>query len=56
MKIIEHVIKSIVRLSLIINEMQYGFMPGCGNMDAIFKPKTVDMDVHGNYYMQIIWL
>ena len=36
MKIIEHAIKSIIRSSFNINEMQYVFMPGCGTMDAIF--------------------
>ena len=36
MKIVERVIKSIKRLSLNINEMQYGFMCGRGTMDAIF--------------------
>ena len=34
MKIIECVIKSIIRSSLNINEMQYGFMPGHGTNDA----------------------
>ena len=36
MKIVEHVIKSIIRSSLNVNKMQYGFMPGHGTMDAIF--------------------
>ena len=36
MKIVEHVIKNIIRLSLNTNKMQYGFMPGHGTMDAIF--------------------
>ena len=36
MKIVEHVIKSIIRSSLNVNKMQYGFMPGHGIMDAIF--------------------
>ena len=38
MKIIECVIESIIRLSLNIGEMQYGFMPGHGTIDDIFIP------------------
>ena len=34
MKIVEHVIESIIKSSLNINEMQYGFMHGRGTMDS----------------------
>ena len=36
MKIMERVIESIIRSAVNIDEMQYGFMPGRGTMDAIF--------------------
>ena len=36
MKITEHVIESITKSSLNINEMQSGFMSGHGTMEAIF--------------------
>ena len=61
-KIVECVIESIKRLSLSINEMQYGFMPGLVTMDAIFilqqmhekhlgkhKPLYFAFADHGNY-------
>ena len=34
MKIVEHVVESIIRSSLNINEIRYGFMPGRGTMDS----------------------
>ena len=36
MKGIERVIEKIIRERISIDDMQFGFMPGCGTTDAIF--------------------
>ena len=36
MKVLEHVLNSIIRENVVIDEMQFGFMPGRSTTDAIF--------------------
>ena len=36
MKVIERVIDKLLRERIDIDEMQFGFVPGCGTTDAIF--------------------
>ena len=36
MKVMEHILNTIVRNIVSIDEMQFGFMPKCGTIDAIF--------------------
>ena len=35
MKVLEHVVESLIRQRVEIDEMQCGFMSGCGTTDAI---------------------
>ena len=36
MKVLEHILNVIIRDQVSIDEMQFGFMPKCGTIDAIF--------------------
>ena len=36
MKVLEHLEKGLIRQRVVIDEMQCGFMLGCGTSDAIF--------------------
>ena len=36
LKVVERVIEKIMRESIVIDDMEFGFMPGCGTTDAIF--------------------
>ena len=36
LKVMERVVEKLIRQKVDIDEMQFGFMPGCGTTDAIF--------------------
>ena len=49
LKVVERVNEEIIRECIVINDMQFGFMPGCGTTDAIFivrqlQKKFLDKD------------
>ena len=45
MKNVEHVIESFIKSSVNINEMQHGFMPGRGTMEAIFILRQLQKNI-----------
>ena len=36
LKVVERIVESFIRERVVINDMQFGFMPGRGTTDAIF--------------------
>ena len=51
LKLVERVIEKIIRECRVIDDMQFGFMPGCGTNDAIFivrQPQEIFLDKNKN--------
>ena len=47
MKVVERIMDKLIRQSVNIHEMQFGFMPGRGTMEAIFIVRQLQEKISG---------